>query len=151
MMKRLLFLMLTCLTLASCSSVHMPSYIQDDYPYQDLIYADYDKTVDAVRDTLISLGWEITDMVDPAVYERNKILDSPYDQHTMIFTDVRQTRLFVGTRYQRMNIYLKSIDKNSTHIEVRYLTASSFLFKTFYAHKNDAVVKRIINAIEENI
>ena len=44
-----------------------------------------------------------------------------------MITDLRDTRFFVGTRYSRMNVYIRSQQKES-EVELRYLGVTSWPF-----------------------
>ena len=148
-MKKI-FLGLLLVILAGCATIEIPQYIQDRNPYQKTFYNDFDKTLEAVRQALNDLGWTIEKETQPSVYERNRLLEEEGGQAILLFTDVRRTSFFLGSRYARLNIYLRGSDRVSD-VEIRYLTLNSLAIKTFRQYKNDAAVERIFHKIEENL
>ncbi len=148
-LRKILF-MVCVVTLAGCSTIDIPQYIQDKYPYQKTLYKSFDKTLEATRQALTDLGWTIDKEVQPSIYERNRVVEEGEGQATLIFTDVRRTPFILGTRYAHLNIYLRGGEK-VTEVEIRYLTLNSLAFKTFRHYKNDAATERIFKKIEENL
>jgi len=69
----------------------------------------------------------------------------------LILTQARQVGLFLGTRYARINVYVQSTDDVTTDVEIRYMTANSVGFKTFYNYKHDKSVERLFQSIEKNL
>ena len=102
-------------------------------------------TITALED----LGWIIEHKVDPAVYEQGSI-ESAEEQRVLLLTQIRQTPMFLGTRYAKLNVYIKSL-KGVSEIEIRYLTVTSVFFKTFQTYQNDKAVERIFRRIRGTI
>ena len=136
--------------LTGCSTIDIPQYLQDKNPYQKTFYKSFDKTLEATRQALAELGWKVAKETQPSVYERNRVVEEGEGQAILIFTDVRRTPFFLGSRYARLNIYLRGGEKVA-EVEIRYLTISSLTFKTFRSYKNDAATERIFKKIEEKL
>jgi hypothetical protein len=143
MKNRLVFII--ALLFLGCSSVRIPSYLQDKHPYTKRFHGNYEQTMAAVKQTLAEFGWEIAEETDPLVYEQDRIHDLD-EQRKMIITKSRQTSLFIGTRYGKMNIYVFS-KKNISEVEIRYLTVTSIAFKSFRDFRDDAAAERIYTQI----
>ena len=134
--------------LMGCASTNIPSYIQDKYPYKRTFYADFDKVYKATAQTLLKYGWTVTGTSDPSVFERSSSTDDSQNKQILIFTDIRQTSLFFGTRYARINAYIRTQSDHSTEVEIRYLTISSMSFKNFYNYRKDKLIERMFKHIE---
>lgn len=145
-MKRLL-LPLTILILAGCATTSMPSYLQPKKPYVKRYYAKYEKSLTAVKQILAELGWTVEESTDPGVYEHTRFNDLDENQ-VLIVTTVRPTPMLVGTRYARMNIYLRA-KKDVSEVEVRYLTTTSTALNNFSTYNNDSAVKRFFMRLDE--
>lgn len=141
-------LIILILALVGCASVVIPNYIQDVNPYKKKFYGKFDEVLGATTKTLEDFGWIISNTADPAVFERNRKLEDSADQQTLILTEMRQTAFFVGSRYGRINVYLRTSSDNAVEIELRYVTVTSFPFKNFKNYKNDGVADRIFKHIE---
>ena len=141
-----------CLALLSgCSTVEIPKYIKDVNPYDQTFYASFQNTLDATTKALEHYGWEIIETAEPSMFEHSKAVDSPTTKQILLFSQVRQTGLFLGSRYQRLNVILRSVQDGRTDAELRYVTVSSIPFKSFTKYKKDAVAKRILDRIEYNL
>lgn len=139
------FWILILMTFVGCSSVRIPTYLQDQSPYTRRFHADFEKASSGVTQALKELGWGIEEITDPLVYEQDRIHDLD-EQRTMIITKTRQMPLFIGTRYARMNIFIRS-KKNISEIEIRYLTITSFALKSFKNYRNKKEAERIFHQI----
>ena len=148
-MKKVLAVLLF-LSFIGCASVTSPSYIQDKNPYKKVFYTQFDKTREAIKKTFKESGWTIEKEAKPAVFERERDSESGNNQ-ILILTEVRQISFFIGSRYARINVYLHEIADNETEVEIRYLTVTSVMFKSFYGYKHDQAVERIFTTIEENL
>ena len=144
MKKYLLVLLFICW---GCSSANIPAYLQSKNPYEQRFFAGHDKTLAAIIQTVEDLGWVIEEKTDPIVYEQREFNDL-HENDVLIITATRQTPLFLGTRYARLNVYLRS-KKNISEVEIRYLTVTSVVFKNFKDYRNDSEVRRIFDYIDE--
>ena len=149
-MKTRIFLwILAGATQAGCASVTIRNYIREEHPYRKTFYAPYDAVLEATVQSLKDSGWEISKKTDPAVFERNRDQGDHQVKQVLLFTDVRQMALVLGTRYARMNIYLQSSPSgdNSTDVELRYLTVTSVSLKNFYNYRNDGYARKLFERI----
>ena len=133
---------------AGCVSATIPHYLQDKSPYKKKFYSDYDNTFKAVQAALKDFGWKISSLSDPLVYEQNPATDEVLPKQVLLFTDVRPTAFFLGTRYAKMNIFVRSLS-DGTEVEIRYLTVTSTPFKALENYKNDDAVQKIFDHIEK--
>lgn len=145
-MKKL-SVILAIVFLAGCATTNMPSYLQPKKPYIKRYYADYAKTLPSVKDVLTELGWTLEESTDPGVYEHTRFNDLDENQ-LLLVTTVRPTPMLVGTRYARMNVYLRS-KKDVSEVEVRYLTTTSTALNNFSTYNNDSAVKRFFMRLDE--
>jgi len=132
-----------------CTTATIPNYLPDIKPYTKRFYADYDVTLKTIIRSLEDLGWAIEKKANPIVYEQN-IVDSPGKNQILIITNVRQTPMFLGTRYARINILLSSID-NISDIEIRYVTITALPFKSLRSYENKSAVERIFDHIKKSL
>jgi len=131
-----------------CSSVNIPNYIPDKYPYKKTFYGDYAQILGATEQTLKEYGWEVTSRADPNVFERSSSADKIGHQ-TLLFTRVRETSLVVGSRYARLNAYVREGDDHSCEVEFRYVTVSSATVKNFYNYRKDHLIEKMFKRIED--
>jgi len=149
-MKKFLNILLL-LTLTGCASITIPNYIYDKHPKLKTFYAPYDQVHTATLKVLGDLGWKIEKETDPALYERGRQLHDTSRKQTLIFTDINQLSFFAGSRYAKLNVFLRVTADKATEVEVRYLKVTSVMFKTFYNYKNDRLAEHIFNRIEEEL
>ncbi len=147
-MKRLLPLFLVFL-LAGCASVNVPNYIQDKHPYKKSFYGNFDDILDATKKTLEEYGWRIASTSAPSVFERAEGSEHTPGQQILLFTELKQTSFFVGTKYSRINVYLREGTDNSTEVEIRYVTVNSMSVKNFYKYRSDHFVERVFKRIDQ--
>lgn len=140
-------LLISLVVLGGCATTDIPSYLQPKKPYIKRYYSSYDKTLPAVKNLLSELGWSVEESTDPGVYEHTRFNDLDENQ-LLLVTAVRPTPMLVGTRYARMNIYLRS-KKDVSEVEVRYLTTTSTALNNFSTYNNDSAVKRFFNRLDE--
>ena len=148
-MKKILgSLLLLCLI--GCSSVRVPNYIRDQYPYKRTFYAPFDQVHATVAETFQESGWVIEKESEPSLFERQRGPENDRKQ-ILLFTKIRQTSFFVGSRYARMNAYLWETADKETEMEIRYLTVTSILLKSFNSYRNDKAVEDIFKRIDEGL
>ncbi len=146
-MKPLIIVASIALFLTGCATTNMPSYLQPKKPYLKRYYSSYDKTLPAIKAILTELGWGLEESTDPGVYEHTRFNDLDENQ-LLLVTAVRPTPMLVGTRYARMNIYLRS-KKELSEVEVRYLTTTSTALNNFSTYNNDSAVQRFFARLDE--
>ncbi len=147
-MKKFIILGLVILLgLSGCVTVKMQKYIKDEAPYKKTYFVSFEKTYEATLKALSDLGWKVSDITSPSTYEANASTNENKKQ-VLILTEVRQTPLFLTSRYMNLNVYLRALD-NGTEVEIRYLGVVPALFKSMTNYKNDAVVKKVFTRIQE--
>lgn len=147
MKSRFLIVALAFVCIIGCSSISIPNYIPDQNPYKQIFFGAFDEVLNATNETLDDLGWVIQSQAEPATFERSALAD-PNMQQILIFTEVRQTALIVGSRYSRMNIFLREQEDNQVEVEIRYVTVSSTAVKTFRDYRQDQVAKNVFSKIQ---
>lgn len=141
------FLIVVSLFFLGCATANIPIYLPEKKPYAKRFYADYDAILSATETTLKDLGWSIEDQVNPSVYEAARSTDLN-EKQLLVVTAVRQLPFFVGTRYARINIFLRS-RAGISEVEIRYLTVSTIAFMKMRDYSNDAESRRIFGKIDE--
>jgi hypothetical protein len=144
-MKKLL-LVFAAVILVGCTTAQIPQYLQDKKPYIQRFYADYEDTLEVTHEALKQLGWKVEQTADPHVFEQQGATNDLNEKQILIFTEVRQTPLFVGTRYAKMNIFIRSKGKLS-EVEIRYLTVNSLPLKNFQSYQNKSAADRVFDCI----
>lgn len=141
------FVLIILVFLTGCTTAQIPQYLQADHPYMRRFYADFEQTQAAINQALTDLGWEIEKTTDPLVYEES-VVNNLDGQKVLIMTKIRQTPLFLGTRYAKMNIYIRSKNKIS-EVEIRYYTVTSLPLRNLDSYRNDSAAERILKHIGE--
>lgn len=139
--------LLALFSLMGCTSTMIPIYVVDKYPYKKTSLAGFDETLQAAKETFKDFGWAIARETQPSEYERSAA-DREGSRQILLLTEIRQTSLFIGTRYLRLNVYLRETQDKTTEMEIRYLAVNAFFFKTFYHYKNDKLAERIFKHIQ---
>lgn len=148
---RKLGLIICLMIISGCASVQIPNYIQDKHPYKKVFYGSYDEVLEATTSAIEKLDWEISGKSDPSIYEQSKQLSDPDARQILIFTGIKQTPMILGTRYSRINAYVRTVKENEIEVEVRYLIVNSIPFTSFSGYRKDAFVKRLFNQIEKSL
>ena len=146
-MRKALLGIVSLLFLSGCTAAVLPQYLSDKHPYKKEFFAGYDESVAAARMALDELGWKVSGEGDPMTYERQS---SPSEKRIILFSEIRQTPLFLGTRYAKLNVMVRGI-QDKTEIEIRYVTVTSVPFKSIQTYKNDATVQRIFEHIAKHL
>lgn len=150
-MKKSIIALLVIGCLSGCTSVDVPKYIKDEHPYKQVIYASFEKTLEATTEALADAGWKIVSKSDPNVFEHSAVKD-PNGQQVLLFTDIKDIPLFLGTRFARINVYLRSTGRpNETEVELRYLTVNSVALGSFKNYKHPVATDRIFNDINKYV
>lgn len=148
-MKKLLCCLLI-LPLVGCANIMIPSYIQDRSPYQRMFYGSFDKVYATTVEAFNVSGWAIEKEVEPQLFERERALGGD-DKQTLLFTEIRHSYFFIGSKYARINVYLRETAANETEVEIRYVKVTSLMFKSLYGYRNDRIVDRIFQDIEAGL
>ncbi len=150
-MFRKSLVVMTCLFLVGCATITVPKYIKDENPYTEKYLADFATTQKVVISTLEKLGWKIEDTADPMVYERGQKYASVEDKQVLLFTEVKQTPFFIGTKYKRINVYLRALDAATTEVELRFIVINQFPLKSFYGYKKSGYAQKIFKMITKKL
>lgn len=148
---RLISGLLLVLLLAGCVTVKVPKYLEDEFPYRKSFEANFQDTYQAALEALKGSGWKVTDVTNPAVFSPGRISDKSKRYEVLIFTEIKQSALFLGSNYVTLNALLRTIDSSHTEVEIRYLSMTVFPFKTFSSYQNDRAVSKVFNKIEQNL
>ena len=143
------FLFILSVITTGCSSVQIPQYIPDEAPYKKTFYAPYDNVMSATKKALDRLGWTISQVTNPAIYEANKDFEN-FSKQALIFTEIKQYSRIFFTKYVKINVYLIS-QNEGTDIEVRYMKINSYPFKSFKSYKNASLAKKLFQRISRDL
>ena len=144
---RRIFSFILLIFIVGCTTLQLPSYIQDKHPYTQRFYGEHKEVVDAVTKGLADLGWKAEGNADPFVYEQSRLAEAG-SENILLFTQVRQTPMLLWTTYVRLNVFISSKNKVSD-VEIRYSKLKAFPFKEFRGYRNDKLVKRIFQRITD--
>lgn len=145
------FAIILLLTISGCASVIIPNYIHDKFPYKQTYYASFNKVYESAVKALEDFGWAVEKESDPALFERERDIGDNNQEQTLLFTEIHQFSFFIGSRYTRLNLYLRVTADKATEVEIRYLKVTSVLFKNFYNYRSDHSADRIFRRIEEGL
>lgn len=143
-----LVLALLIFSILGCVTVNVPKYIHEDFPYRQDFSAGFDDTFNATSKVLRELGWKITETANPASFDPR---NADQRKQVLIFTEIRQTPMFLSTSYASLNVYLREMDTDRTQVEVRYLYVLPLPLRDHNRYQNDPLVKKIFNKISENL
>jgi len=129
----------------------LPKYISDRYPYKEKFYTDFYRVVDATKQALEDLRWQVAETADPAIYERAWQVDDPVIKQVLIFTEYREAFFIFGSRNSVINAYLRSGPDGAVDVQLRFLRVSTMPYKSFYKYRNDKLIEKLINQIEKNL
>ena len=146
-----ILLILALMAVSGCASINVPNYVKDEHPYKRSFYAPFEKVRAAADGALAEYGWTVIRESDPALFEVDRASEGGAQPQTLMFTEIRQTNFFVGSKYTRLNAFLRPLPDGAIEVEIRYLGISSILFKKSYQYRNDRAVNRIMAAIEQKI
>lgn len=144
-MKKMIGLVLI-MVVAGCSAAITPPYIQDKNPFKKRFYATFGEARVAIERTLKDSGWQIAEAVDPVVYEQSDTNDLTENQLLMV-TEQKTTSLWTGSRYSRLNVFLRS-QKNISEVELRYFTVRHTAVRNFRRYGDKKVLEKIMGRIE---
>lgn len=149
-MKRLAMLLLT-LSLFGCVTVKIPKYLQDEFPYRRSFEASFERTFESTLRALKNSGWKISETTSPVSLAPKEEVAKTKKYEALIFTEIKQSPLFLTTSYSSLNVLLKTVDAVHTDVEIRYLSMFTlpFLpFKNINTYQNDKLMQRIFKNIE---
>ncbi|HSA30785.1 MAG TPA: hypothetical protein P5160_03190 [Candidatus Omnitrophota bacterium] len=147
MRRTILLSLLLTVFCVGCASIQIPGYLQDKKPSVRQFYGGFERTSQAVRRALAELGWEVEDEVLPEVYEVSP--RQGVQQEVLMISVIRQTSFFIGTRYARMNVYIRSNGEVS-EVELRYMKVSTLFFSKKRSYGDENFSRRFFELIERN-
>ncbi|MBF0385659.1 MAG: hypothetical protein HQL27_07275 [Candidatus Omnitrophica bacterium] len=150
MLKKLpSFLLL--LAVSGCTTITIPKYIKDEAPYSRKFMADFATVQKASVSTLEEMGFKIEDTADPMLYERGQQYAGSPGRQILIFTEIKQIPFFLGTKYTRVNVYLRDIDQATTEVEFRYMTINQLPLKHFYGYKKKGFADKFFKLVAKKL
>ncbi len=124
----------------------MSQYLQDKNPYTREYYASYDQTLRVVKKVLKNNNWKIAKTTDPSVYEEVQSERHPASKQTIILTELKETSMFLYSRYTQLNVYVRSL-QNATEVEIRYGVITALPLKQLRGYRNDHYANRLLDQI----
>lgn len=146
-MKKVLALFLLS-ALIGCASVHTPSYVPEIKPFSQRFYADHQRVASAVRQTFAELGWDIKEEISPDVFEVDP--KRQQKENSLIISEVIPTHLIIGTRYTRVNVYVRST-KEESDVELRYMVINSYGFFKPKTYGSESLAKRFFELVQKSL
>ena len=144
-MKKILIIGL--IGLMGCVRIQIPNYLQDTYPYKRQYSIDYEQTLEATKKALEELGWVISKISDPVIYEQNWSQGTSQRKQILLFTESKQTSMFLFSRYTQLNTYVRDLEKGA-EVELRYIAITPMPFKEWRSYRNDRLVNKIFDRID---
>lgn len=138
------------LLLTGCASLQSPGYInRADHPYIRKFYASFEKVTSVFNFVLKNQGWTIINEVDPSIYERDDRYDNNGYQNLLIITDIKKHNRVLYSTSTHLNVFIHSLG-NNCDVEIRY-EARTPLVKQFVSVRNDALVQKVLDAVDQEI
>lgn len=141
--------LISLIFIVGCTSLQIPAYVPDKHPYTQRFYGNHQEVVEAAKKSLHDIGWQVEGTADPLTYEQARLPEAGSD-NILLFSQVRQTPMFLWTTYRRVNVAINSKDKVSD-VEVRYTKINLFPFKQFKSFRNDKLAKRIFQRLTDHL
>ncbi|MDP8265042.1 MAG: hypothetical protein P9M12_06155 [Candidatus Aceula lacicola] len=146
----LIVLALLVVISSGCVTVKMPQYVSSENSYIQSFYADYDTTLSATIAALEKTGWKISKQTHPVVFEQSEASRDNEIRQVLIFTDVRERRMFLGSRYMTINVLVRESGQE-TDVDIRYFSTLSTALKNFDGYRNDGVANKIFKLISNQL
>ena len=150
MKKSILFNIFVLVCLAGCAGLKVPAYIQADYPYKRVVYGDFLDVIEAVKEALVEDGWQIAKETHPSLYERNATYGLEDKEHVLIFTDIKNKSRGIYSRHVHLNVYINRVAEG-IEVDVRYGSTVNFHLKKINRYRDDELVKKILDRIEQKL
>jgi len=150
-MKKIIYCVFLMMIFAGCSTVNVSKYIQARNPYEKSFYSEFDQVLKSTSRILEESGWKISGSSHPSVYENNPVSDEQDIKQIMLISDVRQFSFFLGTKYTRINAFIKEGPDQTTIVELRCLSVTSLPFKSFDNYKRNKTAEKLLNLIEQDL
>ncbi len=137
--------------LAGCVTVKVPKYLEGEFPYRKSFTANFDRTFAATLGALKETGWKVSETTSPAMLAPRSPAEQEKRYRVMIFTEFKQSPLFLASSYESLNVLVNSADSSHTDVEIRYLMMTALPFKTVNSYQNDRLMEKIFRKIENNL
>ena len=147
---RKMFFSVLCLAVivSGCTVVQVPMYLPDDKVFTQRVYVDFETALNAVRMAVADFQWDVSSEVPPEMYEVDS--ESQTEKEILLITDIKNTHLFVGSRYARMNIYIRSTGAVS-EIEFRYMVVNSMVVWKPRTYGSQNLADRFFARVESHL
>ncbi|MDP2938951.1 MAG: hypothetical protein Q8O13_02560 [Candidatus Omnitrophota bacterium] len=140
--------LLLILSIVGCVTVKIPKYLQDEFPYRKTFETSFENTFTATLKALKDTGWRVTETTSPIMFGPGNEADKSKKYEVLIFTEIKQSPLFLASSYASLNALLKAQDQTHTVVEIRYLSMIALPFKAIKTYQNDRLIERIFKNIE---
>ena len=149
-MKRI-FILLLPLLFIGCVTIKMPETIKEDFTYKKVLEADFEKSIKAATKALGDFGWKVADISRSKLVKEDRSQDKKPVYLAYIFTEIKQSQLFLTSAYSTFNVRAEVIDDTHTEISMRYLSVVPIppFYNKKISYKNDKLVDRIYSDIEK--
>ncbi|HOX54618.1 MAG: hypothetical protein PHI86_05250 [Candidatus Omnitrophica bacterium] len=149
-MRKVFFLLLP-LFFIGCVTIKMPETIKEDFAYKKVFEADFEKAIRAATKVLQNYGWKVADISRSKLVKEDRSLDKKPVYTAYIFTEIKQSQLFLTTAYSTFNVRVEVIDDVHTEIAMRYLSVVPVppLYNKKVSYKNDNLVNKIYSDINK--
>lgn len=146
MFKKVIFLLVLCVTMG-CVSTQVPSYLTDKKPFERRVYAGYTEAVAAVKQAMMDSGWVLEQETEPQVYEIDP-QKADIEEQLLLMTKVREKHRIIFSRYERMNIFIRS-RANVTDLEMRYFAINDMTIFKSKTYGNEKLAKRFFDLVQK--
>lgn len=148
-MKKI-FILLLPLFFIGCVTIKMPETIKEDFTYKKVFEADFEKSIKVATKALEGFGWKMADISRSKLVKEDRSSDKKPVYLAHIFTEIKQTQLFLTSAYSTFNVRAEVIDDTHTEIAMRYLSVVPIppFYNKKISYKNDKLVEKIYSSIE---
>jgi hypothetical protein len=148
MFKKIIFLFVLCVTMG-CVSTRVPSYLTDKKPFERRFYAGHTEALAGVKQAMTNSGWVLEQVMEPQVYELDP-QKADIEEQLLLMTEVRERRRILFSRYERMNIFIRSRG-NVTDVEMRYLVINDMTLFKSKTYGNEKLAKRFFDLVQKEL
>ena len=131
----------------------MPETIKEDFAYEKVFKADLEKSIKLATEALEGLGWKVANILRSKLTKEDRSLDKNPKYLAYIFTEIKQSQLFLTTAYSTFNVRVETMDDGQTEIAMRYLSVVPIppFYNKKIDYKNDKLIEKIYSRIEDNL
>jgi len=148
-MKKIILLLLP-LVFIGCVTIEIPEQIKDEYPYERVFNANFETSIDATTNTLEKLGLKVDNIARSTFIKQDRSSDISSTRLANIFTDLKQSYLFLTSSYSTFNVRIEAVDDSRTSISVRYLSITPIppFYNKKVSYRNDKLVEKLYSRIQ---